>query len=37
MGILDKKLFLADLQTRLDDFIPANTARQIIERKGVTS
>lgn len=32
MGILDKKLFLADLQTRLDDFIPANTARQIIEQ-----
>lgn len=32
MSVLDKKLFLADLQARLDAFIPANTARQIIEQ-----
>lgn len=32
MGVLDKKLFLADLQTRLDDFVPANDARRILEQ-----
>lgn len=32
MGVLDKKLFLADLQARLDDFVPANDARRIIEQ-----
>lgn len=32
MGVLDKKLFLADLQVRLDDFVPANDARRILEQ-----
>lgn len=32
MGVLDKKLFLADLQARLDDFVPANDARRILEQ-----
>ena len=32
MGVLDKKLFLADLQTRLDAFVPANDAKKIIEQ-----
>lgn len=32
MGVLNKKLFLADLQARLDDFVPANDARRILEQ-----
>ena len=32
MGVLDKKLFLADLQARLDAFVPANDARRILEQ-----
>ena len=32
MGVLDKKLFLADLQARMDAFVPANDARRILEQ-----
>ncbi len=32
MSVLDKKLFLADLTERLNDFIPANDVRRIIEQ-----
>lgn len=32
MALLDKKLYLADLETRLNDFIPSNDVRRIIEQ-----
>lgn len=34
MSILDKKLLLADIETRLNNYIPANTVRQIIADAG---
>lgn len=32
MPLLDKKLYLADLEERLNDFVPANDVRRIIEQ-----
>lgn len=32
MALLDKKLYLADLETRLNAFVPANDVRRIIEQ-----
>lgn len=32
MPLLDKKLYLADLEARLNDFVPANEVRRIIEQ-----
>lgn len=32
MSVLDKKLYLADLQSKLDSFIPANDVKRIIEQ-----
>lgn len=32
MPLLDKKLYLADLEARLNDFVPANDVRRIIEQ-----
>lgn len=31
MGVLDKKLFLADLETKLADFVPAAMAQKVVE------
>ena len=32
MPLLDKKLYLADLEARLNDFVPANDVRRIVEQ-----
>ena len=32
MALLDKKLYLADLETRLNAFVPANDVRRIVEQ-----
>ena len=32
MPLLDKKLYLSDLEERLNDFVPANTVRRILEQ-----
>lgn len=32
MALLDKKLYLADLEAKLNDFVPANDVRRIIEQ-----
>lgn len=32
MALLDKKLYLADLEARLNVFVPANDVRRIIEQ-----
>lgn len=34
MSILDKKLFLADLQAQLDEYVPAATVKKIISDAG---
>ena len=31
MGVLDKKLFLADLETKLADFVPSAMAQKVVE------
>ena len=36
MPLLDKKLYLADLEARLNDFVPANDVRRIIEQAADT-